>query len=66
MSRFGGWFGFLFQQAADVNSKLAGIAIDLVSQALLVTAAVLAILVVRRLTARQDRKQELIVSGRLA
>jgi hypothetical protein len=66
VSRFGSWFGFPFQQAEDLNSKLVGIAIDLVSQALLVTAAVLAILVVRRLTARQERKQELIASGRLA
>lgn len=64
--RLVGWIGFGFQQADDVNSKLVGIAIDVVSQGLLVTAAVLAILVVRRLTARQERKQELIASGQLA
>lgn len=65
VARFVSWFGFVFQQAEDVNSKLVGIAIDLVSQLILVTAALLAILVVRRLTARQERKQELIASGQL-
>ncbi|HYU63588.1 MAG TPA: DUF4328 domain-containing protein [Verrucomicrobiae bacterium] len=65
-ARFVGWSGFGFQQAEDVNSKLVGIAIDLASQVLLVTSALLAILVVRRLTARQERKQELIASGQLA
>ena len=45
---------------------VAGAWISILSAIVLVGAAALAILVVREVTARQDRKSELITSGRLS
>jgi hypothetical protein len=49
----------------DAGVATAGAWVDIGGSLLLMSAAVLAILVVRGVTARQDRKQELIATGRL-
>jgi hypothetical protein len=54
------------QRGADPATQVTGLWIDVLGTVLLVVSGVLAILVVRELTARQDRKHELIASGTLA
>lgn len=51
--------------SSDTGTVVTGAVIDLVANATLIVAAGLAILVVRRLTSRQDVKQDLIATGRL-
>jgi hypothetical protein len=65
LGRFLNVLGGFLQQVNDVTTKLTGLAIDVVSQLLMMSAAVLVILLVRRLTNRQEYKNELIASGRL-
>jgi Domain of unknown function (DUF4328) len=50
----------------DSGTVATGDALIIVGTLLLIGAAVLAVLVVRAVTARQDRKNELIASGQLA
>ena len=60
------WLGGAFlSRIAFRMSGPGGDAVDLAGNAVLVAAAVFAILVVRNVTARQDRKYELIATGQL-
>ena len=56
----------VMDRSSDVGTRVAGSAVDIASSVVLIGAAVLAIFVVRDLTARQELKNELISSGRLA
>ena len=56
---------FRLSTAADTGTQVAGATLDLVSTIPLLASAVLAIMVVRQLTQRQDQKTALIASGRL-
>ncbi len=56
----------VMDRSSDVGIRVAGSAVDIASSVVLIGAAVLAIFVVRDLTARQELKNELISSGRLA
>jgi hypothetical protein len=51
--------------SARVNGQ-AAVVLDILGGVAFIAAAVLAIQVIRQLTARQDRKNDLIVSGQLA
>jgi hypothetical protein len=50
----------------DPGTLASAPAVDLVGSIVLIAAAALAILTIRDVTARQDRKNELIVTGQLA
>ena len=52
--------------SADTGTQVTGLALDIVSNLALIGAAVLAVLVVREVTARQDHKNELIAGAQLA
>ena len=56
----------VIDRSSDVGIRVAGSAVDIASSVVLIGAAVLAIFVVRDLTTRQELKNELIASGRLA
>jgi len=60
------WIGYLMTQSSDTTVKVEGTFVDVFGNGVLVLAAALAILVVRRLTAQQDRRNQLIASGQLA
>ena len=65
----GGWASNISSRMTNSDTAsvvVAGAWISILSALVLVGAAALAILVVREVTARQDRKQELITSGQLA
>jgi hypothetical protein len=66
-ARLVSWFGSILGRANpdDVPIQAASIAIDAIGNLVLVAAAVLAILVVRDVTAQQERKNDLIASGQL-
>lgn len=67
ISRLVTWAGALVSISnGGEGYKIAGLVIDAVGDVLLIAAAALAILVVRRLTARQDARNQLIVSGQIA
>jgi hypothetical protein len=55
-----------YVMSKDAAGQVAGSVIDLIGNLLLAAAAVLAIVVVRRLTARQDARNQLIAAGQLA
>lgn len=57
---------YFMERSNDVNLKIGGSLFDLVNVACLITSAVFAIFVIRRLTARQDHKNQLIASGHLS
>lgn len=58
--------GGLLSRIAFRMNGAAGDEVDLAANVVLIAAAVLAIMVVRNVTARQDRKNELITTGQLA
>jgi hypothetical protein len=58
--------GSLVYDQVNASSRFASAVLDIAGNVLLGICAVLAILVVRRLTARQDARNQLIVSGQLA
>lgn len=65
----GNWITFIATRMSfsnDTATQSAGAFIDIVGSILVMGAAVLAVLVVRDVTARQDRKSELIGTGRLS
>ena len=65
----GGWASNISSRMTNSDTPsvvVAGAWISILSAIVLVGAAALAILVVREVTARQDRKSELITSGRLS
>jgi len=66
-ARLVSWIGSILGRANpnDVPIQVTSIGIDAIGNVVLVAAAVLAILVVRDVTARQERKNELIASGQL-
>ena len=57
---------FQLARSGDAGTVAAGSVVDLAASALLIGAAVMAVLVVREVTARQERKNELIAAGQLA
>jgi hypothetical protein len=61
----GNWIASVGSRFVGGSDSIAADFIEMVGFAVIIGAAVLAILVVRDVTARQDRKQELIASGRL-
>src|SRR5438067_148470 len=66
---FDGWASNISSRMTTSDTPsvvVAGAWISILSAIVLVGAAALAILVVREVTARQDRKSELITSGRLS
>lgn len=56
---------YFMERSSDVNMKITGSLFDIANAVLIIGAAVFAILVIRALTARQDRKNELIATGQL-
>ena len=64
-SRLVSVFSSALQRANGVQEQVVGAGVDVAANLLLVAAAILAILVVRQLTARQDAKDRLISSGQL-
>ena len=65
VGRVVGAFSSRLVNSNDAGTVAGGALIDTFSNAAVVAAALLAIMVVRRLTARQDRKYELVVTGQL-
>ncbi len=57
---------FQLGRGSDPGALAASTAVDLASAVVLIAAAALAVLTVRTVTSRQDRKNELISTGRLA
>jgi hypothetical protein len=57
---------FQMARSSDSGTVAAASGVDLASSIILIAAAVLAILTIRDVTRRQDRKNELIASGQLA
>jgi hypothetical protein len=57
---------FQIGRGSDAGALVASTAVDLASAVVLIGAAVLAVLTVRVVTRRQDRKNELIATGQLA
>jgi hypothetical protein len=57
---------FQMSRSSDPGTLAASSSVDVASAVLLIAAAVLAVLVVRDVTRRQDRKNELIATGQLA
>ena len=57
---------FQLGRGSDPGALAASTAVDLASGVVLIAAAVCAVLIVRDVTRRQDRKNELIATGQLA
>jgi hypothetical protein len=63
---FAGRLAFNLSRGSDTSSQVGSAVIDAVAELLNIGAAVLAILVIREVTARQERKHGLIETGNLA
>ena len=65
LARFISWFSYSLQRSGDLDMQTAGYLSDIVGNMLLIASALLAILVVRDITGRQETKNRLVASGQL-
>jgi Domain of unknown function (DUF4328) len=60
-----GRIGYFMSRGSDLSTQVAGAYVDVIDSVLFIVAAVLAIMVLRDVTSRQESKNQLIASGQL-